>query len=478
MKKFIVFFILVFISLSIYGQETYIGRINIDGAPAISEPYDFYLVFGLRTFSKQYHLEINSNMVLDGDPLIVDGIEYFNGDEVEITGIATTHIDLWGLEYHVLEVISIKKLHRERGQIIGMGNPATTNPPLPGIVFGFETPSDAYVLTINASWIWSNETFIFDGIEYFEGDEVEILGETTTKLDINSNEYTEFEIISIRKLISEQFVGKIIGDGTPSFSNYVPIVPCEILWIETASGNYVLNFEHWICDEGVIVDSVLYCWEDEVEVTGIVTRLGIDIYNVEQFDLEVETIKKLVPDDGIYTGKIISGSAPSLTLPPPSAETVLALEVPPHNFCFYNYILTIDSEWIQSDVLLFDGITYAIGDEVEITGVTYAKETDYTTKYIELEIETIKKTIGLESVSINDKVYYDRTSQCIVIEKTLQDQPLTFELVDIHGRIVLQKTAINNNNAINVSKLLQGVYLYRLTQNGQVIKTDKLLIDK
>ncbi|MDR0970278.1 MAG: hypothetical protein LBM67_07060 [Lentimicrobiaceae bacterium] len=145
MKNLLLISILFLSSVMVFGQDTYRGKINIDATPPISEPYDYDLVYGLRTTSESYYLEINSNMVLDEDPLIIDGIEYFNGDEVEITGIATTYVDLWELEYHVLEVISIKKLNRERGKIIAMDMPHITEPPLPGTVFGFETTSDNYV---------------------------------------------------------------------------------------------------------------------------------------------------------------------------------------------------------------------------------------------------------------------------------------------------------------------------------------------
>jgi hypothetical protein len=222
----------------------------------------------------------------------------------------------------------------------------------------------------------------------------------------------------------------------------------------------------------------LYCWEDEVEITGIVTSLGLDTYNVEQFDLEVQTIKKLVPDSVIHNGKIIYGYAPSLTLPPPSSETVLAI-VAPENFCFYNYVLTINNEWIQDDVLFFEGVMYAVGDEVEIIGVTFAKENDYATKYVELEIEAINKITNVESLPINNfEVYYNTINQIIVIDGMPQNQTFTFELLDVQGNVVLREPDIRNKRSISVANLLSGIYLYRFIQDGHVIKTDKLLVDK
>ena len=88
------------------------------------------------------------------------------------------------------------------GKIIGTPNPCQTDPCLPGVVLGLETISNIYVLTINSNWIWSNNKLIVEDIEYFLDDEVEITGTITTKQDINSNEYIELEIETIKKLTS------------------------------------------------------------------------------------------------------------------------------------------------------------------------------------------------------------------------------------------------------------------------------------
>jgi len=86
------------------------------------------------------------------------------------------------------------------GEIINMPNPCETDPCLPGLVFGLETSSKSYVLTINSNWIWADNKLIVEDIEYFIDDEVEITGITTIKQDIYSKEYTELEIETIKKL--------------------------------------------------------------------------------------------------------------------------------------------------------------------------------------------------------------------------------------------------------------------------------------
>ncbi len=88
------------------------------------------------------------------------------------------------------------------GKIIHTSNPCQTEPCLPGMVFGLETTSNNYVLTINSNWIWSNNSLIFEDVEYSIDDEVEITGTIATRLDINSNEYTELEVEIIKKSAS------------------------------------------------------------------------------------------------------------------------------------------------------------------------------------------------------------------------------------------------------------------------------------
>jgi hypothetical protein len=173
-----------------------------------------------------------------------------------------------------------------------------------------------------------------------------------------------------------------------------------------------------------------------------------------------------------YTGKLIGVGNPCQTIPCLPGG-VMALET-----ASGNYVLTINSYWIWSDKIIFNGIEYFIDDEVEITGITTTKQDINANEYIELEIETIKKKLAsnIESLSFrNNKVYYDEIRQVIVVDETLQNQFLTFELVNMQGKVILRKTGISNNNFISIANLSGGVYLYRLIQNSQVICIGKIL---
>jgi hypothetical protein len=81
--------------------------------------------------------------------------------------------------------------------------------------------------------------------------------------------------------------------------------------------------------------------------------------------------------------------------------------------------------------------------------------------------------IELQSESNQNKVYYDAINQTIKIEESLQNQFLILELYDMHGKVILKKT--NINNSINIANLPNGVYLCRLLKNSQVIYSGKIL---
>jgi len=92
-------------------RDTYTGKIIVKGNPC---PYSEFgecppcLVLWLETPSKNYVLSINSNWICN-DRIIVDEVEYLEGDEVEITGRVITGIDIHSEEYFTLEIETIKK---------------------------------------------------------------------------------------------------------------------------------------------------------------------------------------------------------------------------------------------------------------------------------------------------------------------------------------------------------------------------------
>lgn len=53
-----------------------------------------------------------------------------------------------------------------------------------------------------------------------------------------------------------------------------------------------------------------------------------------------------------------------------------------------------------------------------------------------------------------------------------------FELYDIAGRKLQQQTITANQQQVNVSNLVQGVYVYTITYKGQIVKREKVIISR
>ena len=281
------------------------------------------------------------------------------------------------------------------------------------------------------------------------------------------------------------YVGKIIRMRDPACtSSILPCPPCggQVLGLETTSGNYVLSPTAYCMARFLIIEDVVYLAGDEVEITGTESIRQIDDdSSKEYFELKIETIKK-IHEQNTYTGKIDWMGDPLCIPPvsppcPPEENSTLGLQVVSGNFIL-EIVLTFDLQLFK-DKLIVENIEYFVGDEVEIIGSITGKKDGFSREYIELEIESIKKlTSNIESVSFsNNKVYYDEKKQVIVIDETLLSQSLTFELMDMQGKVILIKTDISNNS-VNIVNLLNGVYLYRLTQNGIIICTGKILKNK
>jgi hypothetical protein len=176
----------------------------------------------------------------------------------------------------------------------------------------------------------------------------------------------------------------------------------------------------------------------------------------------------------VYTGKIIGNGNPC---PPPDDEFPcvpgMALWLKTTSI---DYVLSLNSHWIWDDKIIVDGVEYFEDDEVEITGqvTTWVGAEEY---FI-IEIETIKKlpSSSIEPLLFNpNKVYYDATEQIVVIDETLQNQSLTFELVDAQGKRILQTKVNSTNNLIQIKQISNGVYFYYLLHNGQVVYSGKIL---
>ncbi len=80
----------------------------------------------------------------------------------------------------------------------------------------------------------------------------------------------------------------------------------------------------------------------------------------------------------------------------------------------------------------------------------------------ECNISLIKPT------EANKTIVYFFSPELLKIETELSCQSCTFELLDLNGRLLLQKELDLKNNTINVSQFSKGLYVYRLSLNREV----------
>jgi hypothetical protein len=71
---------------------------------------------------------------------------------------------------------------------------------------------------------------------------------------------------------------------------------------------------------------------------------------------------------------------------------------------------------------------------------------------------------------VSSKLYFQ-----IDIELITQDE-LVLELFDVLGRRVIKQVIANETASLSLSNLPKGVYSYRISDNKQTLKSDKLLV--
>jgi len=296
----------------------------------------------------------------------------------------------------------------------------------------------------------------------------------------NSNQDKE-EYPIVTELGKQTCIGKIILVRDPFCISPDIICPPgggKVFGLETVSGNYVLSFNSQLFTNILFVENSVYLIDDEVEITGIVSVIQITP-TISYNELVIEDIKQR-SERNTYIGKI-TGMWNPLCLPPlppclPNESSVFGLRIFSENYIL-DFALTFGSHLFK-DKLIIEDIEYFVDDEVEITGLLNGKQDALSRKYTELEIETIKKSTlsNIETLSLsNSKVYFDATKQAIVIDATLQNQPLTFELINMQGKVVCSKTSLGNSS-IGVANLPKGIYLYRLLQNNGAVHSGKLML--
>jgi len=282
-------------------------------------------------------------------------------------------------------------------------------------VFGLQTGSDFYILSIDSHWISYGEELIIEDTEYFIDDKVVITGTTSIKKYSGKfyREYLELEIETIEKLSPERNIQQFFG-------TYEIDMDCS------------LESPWWSKDCAIlkIIAETYY------EPTTVDVRLSF--YSQEQLErLALGTASVLNDDSFIFNewGFHESGRIEEY-----------------HS----------GKGHLKNDSIFIHYKIYRVNNNIsELVTDCYFKG---------------KKTVslGIASPSVSDKntVYFDVAKQAIIIDETLHNQFLTFELINMQGSTILKKT--NISESINIAHLPSGIYLCRILQNGRVIYSDKI----
>ena len=83
--------------------------------------------------------------------------------------------------------------------------------------------------------------------------------------------------------------------------------------------------------------------------------------------------------------------------------------------------------------------------------------------------------LGLNHVN-REKIDFNIEKNSFIVDKELISDSYLFELIDLTGKILLQEVIDKNKNTVNLQSVTSGVYLFRFSQKGQIIYSEKLLL--
>ncbi len=75
----------------------------------------------------------------------------------------------------------------------------------------------------------------------------------------------------------------------------------------------------------------------------------------------------------------------------------------------------------------------------------------------------------------DNMIYPNPATDKIYVNSELLSEPCTFELLDLKGSVIMRTPISSVQNTVNLSQYDKGLYLYRITTNGVMIKSGKVV---
>jgi hypothetical protein len=175
------------------------------------------------------------------------------------------------------------------GEYLLVGNPCTTDPCLPGMVYAVGAEGRHYYLTVEGAWLWSNRSW--EDYTPQVGDWVTASGYVDEALDTFGLSFYDIKVLSLEPALSPPTVtGNVVISGVhshPSYDQYVEIrndgdqaVDLGGWRLHDASGQHTFTFPEHLMPPGQVCR--VYTREDHPEWCGF--RLGSEttVWNYAQ----------------------------------------------------------------------------------------------------------------------------------------------------------------------------------------------------
>jgi hypothetical protein len=117
-------------------------------------------------------------------------------------------------------------------------------------------------------------------------------------------------------------------------------------------------------------------------------------------------------------------------------------------------------------------VDYSIG---EIMIDTYSGDEIIITQGLHQPVITITDITDNKIKNMDIKLYPNPTSSILNIELNDIQKEKYYSLTDINGKLLFKDKILNMTESLDISNLLSGVYILKLTTNAQIIKSYKII---
>lgn len=119
--------------------------------------------------------------------------------------------------------------------------------------------------------------------------------------------------------------------------------------------------------------------------------------------------------------------------------------------------------------------TAVVGSDYDVTGIGHYSFGDY--KILPRDINDINLVVGVDELTANQaNVYPNPAKEQITFETKNNGFDLT--ITDITGKVIFNQNVVTNKTSVNLNRFNTGVYFYTISNDNQVVTTDKFIIAK